>query len=194
MGVLIGIIKKIKLKRLLKLLTILVFTNIIYAQETKSPNTIIYFETFGGFSVITDAGFGGGFEINYQNKKDLFSFRLIEVAGYSKEAETAYLPSYIRTNHNNEYAFLYGKRWLQNNHSYSISSGLSYNHFISNTSNSDYIGLPLEANIIWFSSKKKNTIENAITPKFGFKLFGNISKNSFVGVGISLGVGYHKNN
>ena len=89
---------------------------------------------------------------------------------------------------------MYGKRWLQSNHSYSISSGLSYNHFISNTSNSDYIGLPLEANIIWFSSKKKNTIGNAITPKFGFKLFGSISKNSFVGVGISLGVGYHKNN
>lgn len=189
-----GDIKKQMIKRMSNLIIAFVFVNSIYAQETKS-NSIIYFEGYGGFSVISDAGFAGGIELNYQNKKNLFSFRIIEIAGYVKDAESGFLiPSYNRTKHNNECALLFGKRWIQNNHSYSISGGISYNHFISNISNSDYVGLPLEANIIWFSSKKKNTIGNAITPKLGFKLFGSISKNSFVGVGISLGIGNHKKN
>ncbi len=183
------------MKRLLKLIIVIVFSNIIYAQEAKLSNTIIYIEAFGGFSVISDAGFGGGFELNYQNKKDLLSFRIMEIAGYIKDAESGFLiTSYNRTKHNNEYALLYGKRWQQSNHSYSISGGISYNNFFSDTYNSDYFGFPLEANIIWFSSKKKNTNGNAITPKFGFKLLGSISTNSFVGVGISLGIGNHKNN
>ena len=119
----------------------------------------------------------------------------MEIAGYIKDSESGFLiPSYNRTKHNNECALLYGKRLLQDNHSYSISGGISYNHFISNISDSNYVGLPLEVNIIWFYSKKNNTIGNAITPKFGFKLFGSISKNSFVGIGISLGIGNHKKN
>ena len=66
-----GDIKKIAMKKLLKLIVVFVCTNIIYAQETKLSNTIIYIEAFGGFTVISDGGFGGGFELNYQNKKDL---------------------------------------------------------------------------------------------------------------------------
>jgi hypothetical protein len=184
------------MKIILHLLIAFTFVCSIYGQEKKVSNSIIYFEGFGGFSLISDAGFGGGFELNYQKKKDLFSFRVIKVAGYVRDYSkyNLVISQYSRTKHDNEYALLYGKRWLEHNCSYSISGGLSYNHFISDKIiyNKNYIGIPFESNVIWYSSKKKNNLGNVITPKFGFKLFGNISNNSFIGLGISLGIGYHK--
>jgi hypothetical protein len=61
--------------------------------------------------------------------------------------------------------------------------------------------LPIELNFKWFKSKKKRYRIYGIIPvgeptsfgrNFGFKLVGNISKNSFVGLGIVYGFGIHK--
>lgn len=181
-------------KNILFLWVVFLFTNYLQAQIKPQRNyPILFLEAFGGYSIISDSGFAGGFELNYQKNKNLVSFRIIEIAGYIRTSEPiALISQYTRTKHDNEYALLFGKRWLQNNHSLSVSSGVSYNHFISKDNNADYLGLPLEANIIWYSSKKTNTIGHIVTPKFGFKLFGSISRNSFAGIGISLSIGTHK--
>jgi hypothetical protein len=90
---------------------------------------------------------------------------------------------------------------LQNNHSYSISAGISYNHFSWNDTYIDgnyfvnqenYFGFPFEANVKWFHSKKRSKlIFDSLIPSIGIKIFGSISKNTFLGVGVSGGFGLH---
>ena len=57
-----------------------------------------------------------------------------------------------------------------------------------------YYGVPFEGNFKFFYPKKRSKlVYNCIIPSIGVKLFGSISKNSFVGVGFALGFGLSKN-
>lgn len=176
-------------------LLIFFYTHHLQAQKENAikEHPIIFLEGFVGISVISEAGVAGGFEVNYQRKSNLFSFRITEIAGYKKDSLAYLFPSYTRAKYDNEYALLYGKRWLQNTHSFSLSGGVSYNRFILDemSFSTNYVGLPLEANIIWYYSKRKKAFRYCFVPKVGVKLFGSISKNSFIGIGVSLGFGYH---
>jgi hypothetical protein len=195
---------------LVKLFLVFIFTTSVFGQqedyeESKTnQNLLIYIEGFGGISAISDIGVAGGVELNCQYKKNLFTFRHLDITGFKQEIVSPILPLpiYYETKNDKEYALLYGLRWLQNNHSYSISAGISYNHFSWNDTYIDgnyfvnqenYFGFPFEANVKWFHSKKRSKlIFDSLIPSIGIKIFGSISKNTFLGVGVSVGFGLHK--
>lgn len=203
--------------QLLLSLIFLMFINIVNAQqidetEQKKKNPIIYAEMFGGGIVMNQAGLGGGFELNYQYKKNLFSFRYTNVVGYiEEEYKRAFLfPRVYVAEDNLEYAFLYGRRWMNHHRSFSISTGISCNNmdirrriyvetnneegqtykYTYNSNYETFYGVPFEANFKWFYPKKKSRlIYNALIPSIGLKVFGNISKHTYAGVGLSIGFG-----
>jgi hypothetical protein len=195
------------IKKLLKIVFVLVLSNSIYAQETtkdvviiiqkKSP--IIYAEVFGGFSVMRHFGFAGGGELNYQYKKNLFTLRYSHESGYVEQDSVV---TFLNVEDNDEYAILYGRRWLTKNHSFSVSVGVNSNNLKFTNRDFEYnrsyqykrfYGVPFEANVKWFNSKRRsNLVFNALTPSFGFKVFGSISRYSYVGVGVVVGFGLSK--
>lgn len=192
-------------KKLLKIIFVLILSNSIYAQETNQAdvkaksNPIIYGEVFGGFVGMKHFGFAGGGELNYQYKKNLFTLRYSHETGYVKKDS---IFTFTNVEDNDEYAALYGRRWVTRSHSYSVSAGVSSNNLKLAKRDIDdnryyqykrFYGVPFEANFKWFKPKRKsNLILNAITPSVGLKLFGSISKNTFVGVGLVLGLGLNK--
>ncbi len=192
------------------LIACLLFPSFLFAQQVNNTdlknisNPIIYIEGFSGISAISDVGVAGGVELNYQYIKNLFTFRYIDITGFKQEIVSPILPIliYYETKNDKEYALLYGWRWLRINHSYSISTGVSYNNFngidkdindnpYANQEN--YFGFPFEVNVKWFQSKKHSKLLwNSVIPSIGIKFFGSISKNSFVAIGVSIGFGLHK--
>jgi hypothetical protein len=198
------------------LFTIILITNLnAYSQEKNEP--ILFGEfIFGGAGEINgNGGFLLGGELNYQRKTHLFSARYLE--HIQLESEAVFLSPFTpipiireKINHQ-EIALLYGKRWIYNGSSLSISGGVSLNTYsnrITDENNEQikikesYIGIPLEVNFKWFKSRKKRYRIYGVIPvgkptafgrNFGFKLIGNISKNSFIGLGIVYGFGIHKN-
>tara|TARA_R110000850_G_scaffold147130_1_gene269307 strand:- start:19650 stop:20270 length:621 start_codon:yes stop_codon:yes gene_type:complete len=205
----------------MKILFILVLTFCfinLHAQEKEETGPPIIFAEilFGGAGKINGNGgllYGG--ELNYQYKKNLFSIRYIENS--QLESDVLFLspvtpfPVLKEKNNNKELSVLYGKRWIYEGSSLSVSGGISRNTYSSNLTDENnqrykitdtYVGFPLEVNFKWFKSKKKRYRLYGLIPvgqptsfgrNFGFKLVGNISKNSFVGLGLVYGFGIHKN-
>lgn len=196
-------------KKLLKVVFLFTFINTMQAQQitdsdVKKSNPIIYAEMFGGFSAIKDFGVAGGLEMNYQYKKSLFSFRFTDITGYRKEEIIPIfpVPIYSKTENIQEYAVLYGVRWVKSSHSYSLSTGVSYNNLELEIRDSEgnryfnyknFYGVPFEANFKWFYPKRRDKIIfNALIPSVGLKIFGNIAQQSFVGAAVSVGFGFSK--
>ncbi|TDO77326.1 hypothetical protein EV143_10488 [Flavobacterium chryseum] len=203
------------IKKLHKIILFFVLSNSIYGQQTndvelkEKSNPIIYAELFLGFANMNHFGFTGGLELNYQYKKSLFSFRYANAAGYISNGITPFfpVPTYYKSEDNNEYAILYGRRWMSDRRSFSISTGVSCNNLDSKRRFIDeeaetygfvqkyetFYGVPFEVNYKWFYKKKRSKlIYNALIPSIGAKLFGNFSKNSYIGVGLSVGLGFSK--
>lgn len=147
---------------------------------------------------------GGG--LKYQYKNHLFSFRYNENIEF-KSYFFFVVPIVTNLNKTQEQAIMYGKRWVEDGTSYSLLAGLSTNRYIvfdqgNIVSTENYGGIPFEANIKWFKSKKSRfrIIYGAIPigkptsfgRSIGFKLVGNISKRSYVGIGLTFGIGIHK--
>lgn len=107
-----------------------------------------------------------------------------------------------------EVALLYGLRTIEENHAYSFSLGVSYSGYyqnydknVNNNINYDYVGVPFEANIKWFKEEKRRFRIYGLIPvgkptafggAIGFKLFGNISRQTYAGIGLTYGLGFHK--
>lgn len=196
------------IKKILSIFLVLLFFNSTQGQQTddtelkEKSNPIIYAEVFGGFAVVQNIGLACGAELNYQTGKNLFSFRYTNAVGYMQKEEHYIAPAFDKQEDINEAALLYGRRWLKENHSYSISAGINYNSFealnrdFEGNRHSNYTyfwGVPFEASYKRFYSKKRsNLIFNTIIPSVGIKLFGSIAKYSFVGVGLTLGLGLPK--
>lgn len=193
--------------KLLTLLAVLTFCSVAAQQnsdsELEKSNPIIYIDIFGGGAVLHHGGVGGGFELNYQYKKNLFSARYTNASGYTRDENIVLIiPDYYRSENIYEYALLYGRRWLWTNHSYSISAGISRNNLelafrdLENNRHvryKNFYGVPFEANYKWFYKRKKSKIiYNAMIPSVGVKLFGNIGEYSFVGAGVTVGFGFSK--
>lgn len=195
--------------KLLRILFMLFVSNAILGQKAESleiekkSNPIIYFEGFGGPSVVQNIGVAGGLELNYQIEKSLFSLRFANAAGYTKLADYLILiPHYYKSEDYKEYSFLYGRRWLSTNHSYSISGGISYNDLELASRDSEgkriahyenFYGVSFEANYKWFYKKRKSRlVYNAMIPSVGVKLFGNIGEYAYAGVGVTVGFGLSK--
>ncbi|MCI9843758.1 hypothetical protein [Flavobacterium pectinovorum] len=198
------------IKKLLQIVVALTFSVSLCAQEkdtiqfVKTGSPILYFELFGGISVIKDFGYTGGFELNYQYKKSLFSFRYSDVKSIKEDKEKRLLiiPYYFASENIKEYALLYGIRNVKQKTSFSISAGISHNYLTKTLKDNEgnfylrsesYVGFPFEANMKWFSLKKRSKmIWNVLIPSGGVKLFGNISERSFIGLGGTFGIGLNK--
>ncbi|MFD1601485.1 hypothetical protein ACFSJW_15690 [Flavobacterium artemisiae] len=195
------------IKKLLKITFVLLLSNLASSQEIKEvklkekTNPIIYAEAFGGFSCMDYFGFAGGGEVNYQYKKSLFTLRYSHLTGYVQRDSVF---SFHNAQDNDEYAVMYGRRWIKNSHSFSISTGISSNNLKTTIRDFDnnrnfryerYYAVPFEVNFKWFKPKRKrksNLVLNAITPSVGLKIYGAISKNTFAGVGLTIGLGLNK--
>ena len=153
----------------------------------------VYLDLLGGVVVGNPNGFGFGLTGNFQNKKDLFSLRLLYVLD-SDELISDIL-NFNNGESINELAILYGKCFLHKKSIISISMGASTNiwKYQVMTNNAllnkrkQYIALPFEAKIITF----KNTKEK-FGMLFGAKLFGSFGKATFLGLGFNLSFGKHK--
>jgi len=202
-------------KALLILFVCFYFTN-VFTQENKEKksNPIIFVDITLGYSFVNTGVLMG--TINYQTKNNLFTYRFSELSHITNfsEAWAFIIPIYplftlvLSPIKSKEYAFLYGKRYINNGFSYSFSGGVSYiKHtdfpkYNNSVFEQSFIGFPFEANIKWFKSEKRRFFLFGVFPigkpfgfggGIGFKLFGNLSKHPYIGLGITLGLGYYKN-
>ena len=175
--------------------------------SVQKTNSIIYWEGYIG------AGGGGlllGTSANYQWKKSLFTARFTGITKIETDIIHPLVPFPIfkLKEQYNEPALLYGYRYINNGLSLSASAGISYNHRkkYSSTDNLDlehydYVGMPFELNLKWFNSTKRRFRILYIIPvsrptgfsrSIGFKVIGNVSRFSYIGAGLTYGLGYHK--
>lgn len=187
----------------------------------EKSNPIIFGEMLTGVGSTNNIGGYIGGSLNYQHQKHLFTFRYLwfGCVEYTKVrggniSHLLIFPAYINVEKINDYSVLYGNRYVKGSTSFSWSAGLGivnsqernyledlnkYSEWESNTN----IGIPLELGVKWFKSEKKRfrayygiipigKKKVAFGRSFGFKFVGNISKNSYFGLGISYGFGTHK--
>jgi hypothetical protein len=203
------------------LLLLVSYANIINAQDSikvdmpKKPNQIIFFEYYLGLGGGNTSGWSYGLTLNYQVKKDLFTFRLGGFTGFENRVQalgpTVGLPVFDIRERIVDYSVLYGKRWIGEGTSFSVSGGVSstnwkhyepvndvYEKYSENT-----IGFPFELNVKWFKKvKRRFRAYYGLVPigkgkvafgrSYGFKLVGNISKADYIGFAFNVGFGCHK--
>ena len=202
-----------------KIVCLLIFLSFIIsssAQEEKDryakTNTIWFAESSLGLGSIYNgensaAAFNFNFTANYQHKKSLYTLRYNYVADISVTF-IFFFPVPTESQSINELGLLYGRRWLFEGGSLSVSGGASLNNYKSNIiggevfENSNHIGFPFEINARLFKKKKgvyrafyglipvgKPT---AFGRGVGLKLSGNIANRGFISFGITFSLGAHK--
>jgi|TARA_B110000967_G_scaffold207902_1_gene258465 hypothetical protein len=188
----------------------MIFTTIIAQEKQDSlvvkENPIIFGDILLGYANTGKSAVTVGLNINYQSKNDLFTFRTSETTSIDKIEWFLFIPIFKVTNTTTEYAALYGKRYIEDGTAYHFSGGISYNikeDVNGNLKTRDtFIGFPVEAGISWFKSEKKRfRVFSGLIPvgkptsfgrSIGIKLYGNIAKRSYVGLGLTFGLGWHK--
>ncbi|WP_435801243.1 hypothetical protein [Polaribacter sp.] len=191
-------------------LFLMIFTTIIAQEKQDSlvvkENPIIFGDILLGYANTGKSAVTVGLNINYQSKNDLFTFRTSETTSIDKIEWFLFVPIFKVTNTTTEYAALYGKRYIEDGTAYHFSGGISYNineDVNGNLKTRDtFIGFPIEAGISWFKSEKKRfRVFSGLIPvgkptsfgrSIGIKLYGNIAKRSYVGLGLTFGLGWHK--
>ena len=175
--------------------------------KIQKPNPILFVEG----SVGRSRGWAVGGSINYQLDHHFFTFRYNYLIKLNTERNPIFLsifPIVKTAREENELGILYGYRFINDEYSVSFSLGVSYNfvdYYDRDTEiqidRQRYAGLPFEINIKGFNAIKKRyriyglipvTKPTAFANSLGLKLIGNISKRSYIGLGISYGFGYHK--
>jgi hypothetical protein len=179
-------------------------------------NPIIYADfLFGGSNSGNQVnGLTFGFGINYQINKDLLTFRTTHIAEKNKEAGLAailIIPMFVGGDSMNEFALMYGKRFIFNSSALSISVGAStnlmkYTQIINDESlkfRESYFAVPFELNFHLFKGEKRRfRVLYGLIPignptsfgrSFGIKFFGSIGKFNYFGLGMNFGFGWHKN-
>lgn len=181
--------------------------------KPRKTNPIIFAEVGFGWSGGTPQGFTGTLSLNYQQGHNLYTVRYSEVADLKTYTLSPILPIPVVIEEDivDEYALLYGRRFIGRggNESYSFSIGASYNvrkKLFTEDDTSYYkttnaFGVPFELNIKWFKKQKSPYRIYEIIPigkpvsfgnSIGFKFLGNISKTSFVGLAVTFGFDWHK--
>ena len=180
-------------------------------DSTLKSNPIVYTEMFFGLSGGRAGGLGLGLEVNYQSKNNLFSARYV---GNLRLDNTGFtnpfipIPNIESSSTAEEFSILYGYRKAINGHAFSVSGGLSRNKYTfygengNNTYKRDYyLGFPFELNYQFFKREKERLYIYGIIPigkptalgqGLGVRIFGNISRNSYLGLALSGGFGYFK--
>lgn len=144
-----------------------------------------------------EAAFQAYWDLNYQYKRNLFTVREVYIITsrnpHPGDPEYNVINLPIVTGHITQYALLYGRRLVNDHgHALSFSAGISTNdnflifkgpatHAVNISRN--YAGIPFEVNYGWYA--------RYLGPSFGFKLTGDISRYSFVGLGFDVGLGLH---
>ena len=185
----------------------------INAQEKQDSlklkqNPIAFADINLGYAIGSTKGLSAGVSFYYQKEKQLFTFRILETVDIEKvDFLFGIFPTNIDSKTLNEYSLLYGKRFIDTDRSYHFSAGISYNTFkyIKNDivlNEEVFVGFPLEVGMIFFNAKKeKFRVLYGLIPvgkptsfarSYGFKLYANIAKKSYIGLGISIGLGWHK--
>jgi hypothetical protein len=183
------------------------------AFSQQKTNPIVFFEFFAGYSGGSSQGLTGGYNLNFQNKKDLFSLRFLGLlnvkSDYIQTSPITVFPILKTEETINEIAILYGKRYIFDNKSLSVSIGIAtlnreYLNFTDNTEfqrRDIYAGFPFEISLKWFNSNKERYRILGLIPvgqpigfgqSIGLKIAGNISKTNFIGLSLSCGFGFHK--
>jgi hypothetical protein len=181
-----------------------------FCQNEEKKNPVIFFDEFIGVAFGNAGGLGAGFGLNYQVNRNFFTARVLGTVRFGVDVLAPLVPlpfPYVK-NSMGEAALLYGIRNIEKNKSYSFSLGVSYSGYYRNDDKYmdteikyDYFGVPFEANFKWFKREKKPFRIYGLLPvgnptsfggSIGFKLFGNISKQSYAGIGLSYGLGFHK--
>lgn len=207
-----------------KYLTLVLCVNMLYGfgqKETDSlhikTNPIIYADFLLGGSSSSNGEVSGmtfGFGVNYQINKDVFTFRSNYIYEINKEKgfeALLVLPLFKGGDSMNEFALLYGKRFIFYNSALSVSVGVSsnllkYTDVINDESHkfrASYIAIPFELNFHLFKGEKRRfRVLYGIIPigkptsfgrSIGFKLFGSLGNHNYYGLGINFGLGSHKN-
>jgi len=200
---------------------LLVLTSFMgYTQEVVkdsvqvNKNPIIYADanvSYVGSSI--SGAYHFGFALNYQRKKNLYTVFVNHNQGMKSKFLTLALtgiPIFYRKFYSDEYGAMYGRRWNPKlGKSYSVSAGLSFTDLVKNDNflvdrkeEFKYVGVPIQLSIRWFKKEKKRFRvlygaipvgkPTSIGRSFGFKIIGNISKNSYIGAGITIGLGIHQ--
>ncbi|QTE21445.1 hypothetical protein [Polaribacter cellanae] len=186
-------------------LSMLFFT--VFSQQKQDSikiktNPIIFTGMNLGFTSAELRGFNLGFNVNYQQKNNLFTLKYTAIL---EEEDFGYLIPFFNANSvTSQFSLLYGKRYIEDNFSYHFSGGISYSHTNDRKINKryQYFGFPIEIGVNWFKSKKKRLgLLYGLIPvgkptgfgrSFGIKLYANIAKKSYVGLGLNFGIGWHK--
>lgn len=182
-------------------------------QHAGKENPIIYADSFLGGAGGRAGGFSIGLGLNYQIKHSLLSLRYLGNLKLNSKwvllTPVTALPVINEKSNSEEYAALYGYRLIKTGHAFSFSLGVSHNSFseyLDETNQqikktSSYLGVPYEANVNWFKKEKRKYRIYGVIPvgkptsfgnSLGLKIFGNISENSILGIGLTGGLGYHK--
>ncbi|MFA7445238.1 MAG: hypothetical protein WCY89_04775 [Flavobacteriaceae bacterium] len=178
-------------------------------------NSIIFGEMYVGVGGSNNLTTAIGVNLNFQfNKDDLLTARFSSAYG----AKTSYLLLFPysllllrRSETVLEYGVLYGKRYVFKSSSFSFSGGIAYYNrdFYQKREggytfeHENYFGFPFELNYKLFKGRKKRfrayyglipvgKEKVAFGRSIGFKLYGDISRNSHFGFGITYGFGTHK--
>lgn len=178
------------------LLAMLLISAEARGQETNASNPIIFGSGTIGYAIGNPKRFTAGLDLNYQTHKNLLTGRVIAAGGLD----------FVSYNGSNvlsgieitEYGLLYGRRYIEGAKAYSFSGGVSYNIIEIEKFHPDdlrlgrsgYFGFPFEGNISFIKEKKRKIAFNVAV---NFKLYGNISRRSFAGLGIGFGLGAFKN-
>lgn len=182
--------------------------NFIAKDSIQSTNKKVNPIIFGSFDLAFGNGIMIGGGLNYQREEHLFSFRVMQYQQLRNDGYFIIIPFFTIIRSTQEFGLLYGKRWAEGGQAFAVSGGLSFNQ------NIDYarfdgidkhfnsIGFPFEASVHWFKSKKQPfRIVYGLIPvgppttigrSFGFKIIGNLSKQSYLGIGFTFGLGVHK--
>ena len=199
---------------LMLLFVVKVFGQEITVKDSISKtNPILFIESFLG----SGGGAKGGLflisgTLNYQfNKKHLISARYVANSSFSNSyIETSPFTTFLtfaKTETQSEIGVLYGKRFINNNNSVSLSTGISFtgrNYYNEGKKIFDnYFGIPIEISVKWFKGKKTRfrayygfipigKKKVSFGRSVGIKLIGNFSRSGYIAFGFSYGFGWHK--
>ena len=180
---------------------------------TGKTHPIIYGGADIGAGLAGATGLEIGLSLNYQLRRQLFTVRYVGIVNFSIKAIGSPIPLFPGVQDNGsleETGALYGHRYVNGGHAFSFSAGLSKStRIIKNKDNiqlpprieDHYVGVPFEFNMMWFKSNKRRYRVYGLIPvgkptgfgsSIGFKLGGNISKYSYLSLGLTSSLGYHK--
>jgi hypothetical protein len=183
-------------------------------QDTLKSNPIIFSDFLIGYALGKAGGITISPTLNYQKNRILFTARYVGSASFfSIPNRQDFLFPFLRKTETKsiteEFSLLTGyKTLISRGASISFSGGISRNKFkYYGPEGSDpefrdyYLGVPFETSLLFFNRRKERFRiyglipvgkPNGLSNSYGLKLYGNISRNSFIGLGLNLGYGFHK--